>query len=264
MFVAGEDAQPRWALPFPEQLASKASPGRETAPRGSAAPTGLSRRLPSQTHLLSVPFNKAGLHRVPAVPLTGDAAPWPWGTAAPQRPGEQPCPGTGNCAGPRTQRGFAQSQMAVALGKTLFPDGHQGWPVNLPSKENGDFSANSLAGPAAVFPPVCPLLPWQLTHHSIANSTEMGLEQNEASHTMFSCCCRAGCGTRREQHQGQCWRTHPGPSAAARADEGPRLYKPLACRHTALGGIKYLQHCSQGIYIYGHICIYGGLAAELH
>lgn len=165
---------------------------------------------------------------MPAVPLTGDTAPWPWVTVAPQprsAQGSRRAQAQGIVLGPRTQGGFAQSQMAVALGKTLFPDGHQGWPVNLPSKENGGgfFSANSLADPAAVSPPVCPLLPWQLTHHSIANSTEMGLEQNEASHTMFSCCCRTGCGTRLEQHQGQCCRTDQGPSTPARADEGPHL-----------------------------------------
>lgn len=135
--------------------------------------------------------------------------------------------------------------------------------MNLPSEENWVFFFLSyLPGRSCcVFPPVFPLLPWQLTHHSIANSTEMGLEQNKASHTMFSYCCRTGCGTPLEQHQRQCCRTDPGPSAPARADAD--LW-PLACRHTASGGIKYLQHCSHGIYIYGYICIYGGLAAELH
>lgn len=81
---------------------------------------------------------------MPAVPLTGDTAPWPWVTVAPQprsAQGSRRAQAQGIVLGPRTQGGFAQSQMAVALGKTLFPDGHQGWPVNLPSKENGGVSS---------------------------------------------------------------------------------------------------------------------------
>lgn len=255
------DVRGWWRCPAEMGSALPAAASKQSLPRQGNSPKGLgcTNRAEHEAPLTDPPaqcaFNKAGLHRVPAVPLTGDAAPWPWGTAAPQRPGSSRAQAQGTVLGPQTQCGFAQSQMAVALGKTLFPDGHQGWPVNLPSKENGDFSANSLAGPAAVFPPVCPLLPWQLTHHSIANSTEMGSEQNEASHTMFSCCCRAGCGTRREQHQGQCWRTHPGPSAAARADEGPRLYKPLhaGTRHWgALNtfSIAHRVYTYMGIYVY--------------
>lgn len=111
-------------------------------PKRSAAQTGLSTWLPSSAHQLSFPFKKPGLHWEPAVPPTAVTAPWLWGTVTPQpcsAQGSRGAQAQGAVLGPRTQKGFVQSQTAVPLGETLFPDGHQGWPVNLPSKENGGF-----------------------------------------------------------------------------------------------------------------------------
>lgn len=271
IFMAGETplAGKSSALPTAPRSRRQAKPPQVgNTSQNVLLHTALSTGLP-QVPISCFPFKKPGLHwsQVPAVPLTGDTSPWrgwqrhrspaaPRGADVPRH--RELCWGLGHKVHLHNPKGLWH------LERPFYLLGTKAGLSVCPVKRKGSFfSANSLAGPAVVFPPVCPLLPWQLTHHSIANSTEMGLEQNEASHTMFSYCCRTGCGTRLEQHQGQCWRTDQGPSTPAREGEGPDL-EPLACRHTALGGIKYLQHCSRGIYIYGYICICGGLAAELH
>lgn len=80
--------------------------------------------------------------QMPAVQLTDVTAPWPWVTQPCSAGGSRCAQAQGAVLGARTQSGFAHSQAAVALGRTLFSDGHQGWPVNLPSKENGEFPLN--------------------------------------------------------------------------------------------------------------------------